>query len=85
MTDNINPYWTTDNENECALMNVNELAEYLGIGKNRAYELLNSGAVKGFRIGSIWKVSKIAVPPIQESRKITEKCHSCGVEHKKEL
>lgn len=42
-------------------MTVNELAEYLGIGKNRAYELLNTGAIKGFRIGSIWKISKVVV------------------------
>ena len=61
MTGNINPYLTTDSAVECALMNVNELAEYLVIGKNRAYELLNTGAIKGFRIGSIWKISKTAV------------------------
>ena len=42
-------------------MTASELADYLGVGKNRAYELLNSGEIKGFRIGSIWKVTKTAV------------------------
>ena len=49
------------NENEPVLMTDSELADYLGIGKNRAYELLNSGEIKGFRIGSVWKVTKAAV------------------------
>lgn len=43
------------------LMTVPELAEYLGIGKNRAYELLRKNIIKGFRIGTVWKVSKDAV------------------------
>lgn len=38
-----------------------ELSELLGIGKNRTYELLNNGIIKGFRIGSVWKISRIAV------------------------
>ena len=33
------------------LLTVPELAEYLGVGKNRAYSLLREGAIKGFRIG----------------------------------
>ena len=37
------------------------LAEYLGIGKNSAYELLRTKAIRGFRIGKVWKVSKDAV------------------------
>lgn len=43
------------------LMTVPELAEYLGIGRNRAYDLLRNGNIKGFRIGYTWKVSKAAV------------------------
>ena len=50
------------NEDELPiLMTVPELAEYLGIGRNRAYDLLRQGIIKGFRIGSVWKVSKEAV------------------------
>ena len=54
--------FTAYNENELPiLMTVPELAEYLGIGRNRAYDLLRQGIIKGFRIGSVWKVSKEAV------------------------
>ncbi len=43
------------------IMTVPELAEYLGIGKNKAYDLLRNGTIKGFRIGASWKVSREAV------------------------
>lgn len=46
---------------EIPLMTVLELAEYLGIGKNAAYELLRTQTIQGFRIGKTWKVSKEAV------------------------
>lgn len=49
------------NNEETVLMTPPELAVYLGIGKNRAYELLKKGTIKGFRIGATWKVSKEAV------------------------
>lgn len=48
-------------ENISMLMTVPELAEYLNIGRNRAYDLLRNGTVKGFKIGCTWKVSKAAV------------------------
>ena len=35
-----------------------EIAEILYIGKNRVYELLESGTIKGFRIGRVWKIPK---------------------------
>ncbi|MBM6752940.1 helix-turn-helix domain-containing protein [Mediterraneibacter glycyrrhizinilyticus] len=43
------------------LITVDELCEWLAIGKNAAYTLLNSGKIKAFRIGRIWKISKAAV------------------------
>lgn len=42
-------------------MTVSDVAEALFIGKNRTYELLNEGALKGFRIGRVWKIPKAAV------------------------
>ena len=33
------------------VLSVSEVAEYLGVGKNRVYELLNDGSLKGFRMG----------------------------------
>lgn len=47
-----------DNSN---LMDVTSLASYLNIGRNLAYQLLNDGIIKGFRIGKQWRVSKQAV------------------------
>ena len=38
-----------------------ELAAYLGIGRNLAYQLLNDGVIKGFKLGRSWKVSKDVV------------------------
>ena len=43
------------------VLSVSEVAEYLGVGKNRVYELLNDGSLKGFRIGSTWKISRMAL------------------------
>ncbi len=40
------------------IMTVSEVAEALHIGKNRVYKLLNQNLIKGFRIGSVWKISK---------------------------
>lgn len=43
------------------LLNVEELCEILGIGKNVAYEILNTGEIKAFKTGRIWKIPKLAV------------------------
>ena len=43
------------------IITVDELCEILKIGKNGAYELLNSGQIKAVRIGRIWKITKRAV------------------------
>lgn len=43
------------------LITVDELCEWLAIGKNAAYTLLNSGKIKAFRIARIWKISRAAV------------------------
>ena len=37
---------------------VDELCEVLMIGKNAAYHLLQSGKIKCFRIGRIWKIPR---------------------------
>ena len=48
-------------DDSAVLMTPPELAAYLGIGRNLAYQLLNDGTIKGFKIGNQWKVSKQAV------------------------
>lgn len=40
------------------IMSVYDAAEALCIGKNRVYELLGGGELKGFRIGRVWKIPK---------------------------
>lgn len=38
---------------------VSDVCDILLIGKNRVYELLNSGALKGFRVGrNSWRIPK---------------------------
>ena len=43
------------------IMTTYEVTEALCIGKNRVYELLGNGILKGFRNGNIWKIPKEAV------------------------
>lgn len=43
------------------ILSVPDVAEVLSIGKNRVYELLENNAIKGFRIGRVWKIPKAAI------------------------
>lgn len=43
------------------IMSVPDVAEVLSIGKNRVYELLENNAIKGFKIGRVWKIPKAAI------------------------
>lgn len=43
------------------LLTVEEACEALKIGHNTIYSLLNSGELKGFRCGRVWKIPKIAL------------------------
>jgi len=43
------------------VISTNELCEILGIGRNRAYELLQTNQIKGFQMGRPWKIPKISV------------------------
>jgi len=43
------------------IITVSDVAKILYIGKNRVYELLESGILKGFRIGRVWKIPKEAL------------------------
>lgn len=38
-----------------------DVMDVLGIGKNSAYALLNSGKLRGFRVGRSWRVSSEAL------------------------
>lgn len=43
------------------ILTIRELCDILLIGRNRAYELLSAGAIKGFRIGRVWKIPRESV------------------------
>lgn len=40
------------------ILSVSDVCEILFIGRNRTYELLNSGLLKGFRVGRTWRIPK---------------------------
>ena len=42
----------------CKVYKPSELQIILGIGKNSIYKLLESGALRSFRIGKHWRVSQ---------------------------
>ena len=43
------------------ILNVEEACEVLRMGTNAMYGLLNSGKLKGYRNGRVWKIPKVAV------------------------
>lgn len=45
-------------ENYEDILTAEEAAEALRIGKNALYELLDSGALKGYRNGKVWRIPR---------------------------
>ena len=43
------------------ILTAEEACEVLRIGYNALYELLNSGKLKGFRNGRVWRIPKQAI------------------------
>ena len=43
------------------VLTADEACEALRIGYNALYELLNSGKLKGFRNGRVWRIPKQAI------------------------
>ena len=43
------------------IITIDELCELLMIGRTTAYKLLRSGEVKAFKIGKVWKISRVAL------------------------
>ena len=55
-------FYTESLEDNMTLLNVEEAASLLMVGKNRIYELLNQGKLKGMRIGkSAWRIPKLSI------------------------
>ncbi len=51
------------------LLTIDELCEVLQIGRNTAYQLLNSGFVPAFRIGRRWKIPKNSVQEVLQTKR----------------
>ncbi len=45
-------------KNYSRILTIEELCDFLNIGRNAAYRLLTSGKLKGFRVGRIWKIPR---------------------------
>ena len=43
------------------LITIDELCSILSIGRNAAYSLLKEQKIKAFRIGRVWKITRLAV------------------------
>ena len=53
------------------ILTVEEACEALRMGYNAMYDLLNSGKLKGYRNGRVWRIPKLAVKEyILESARI---------------
>jgi len=50
------------------VISVKELCEILRIGRNRAYELLQTNQIKGFQMGRPWKIPKVSVEKYLKSK-----------------
>ena len=48
-------------ENYDDVLNVEESCEALKIGYNAMYELLNTGKLRGYRNGRVWRIPKAAL------------------------
>lgn len=47
--------------NRYDILTPEEVMKRLNIGRNAVYKLLNSGEIKGFRVGRKWKIPRKAV------------------------
>ena len=43
------------------IIKIEEMMKMLDIRKNTAYRLLDSGEVRAFKIGKVWKITRAAV------------------------
>ena len=48
-------------ENYNDIVNIEDLQNMLGIGKNKAYDLLKNGEIECFKLGRDYKISKTAI------------------------
>lgn len=63
-----------------SLVTIDELCEILMIGKNTAYSLLKSGAIKSFKINRVWKIPRSSIDEYitkqKKNKKVWQLCHT---------
>ena len=47
--------------NDYAVLTVEDVCRILGVGRNKCYTLLQTGAIKAFKEGRTWKIARAAV------------------------
>ena len=53
------------------LLTLDELCEVLQIGRNTAYQILNSGFIPAFRIGRRWKIPKTSIQELLKTKRLS--------------
>ena len=53
-------------ERRPVVLTAQEAMDILGVGKNTIYRLLDSGALKGFRVGRGWRILESAIYDLAE-------------------
>ena len=51
------------------LMPFDEMCETLVVGRSTGYKLIQSGNLKAFRIGRVWKIPRISVEEYVQQRR----------------
>lgn len=60
------------------VLTVEEACDALKLGYNSVYHLLNSGALKGYRFGRVWRVPKLAIKEfVLENAKLSRREVQC--------
>lgn len=52
---------TVNSDDITTLYSVEEAANILQLGLSSTYALLKTGKLKGFKIGKVWKISRLAI------------------------
>ncbi|MCI9347673.1 MAG: helix-turn-helix domain-containing protein [Oscillibacter sp.] len=53
--------WHFENLERYTFLTPQDIMDILNIGKNTAYTLLNSGRLRGFRVGRSWRIAAEAL------------------------
>ena len=55
------------------ILSVGDVCEILFIGRNRTYELLKNGSLRGFRVGRTWRIPRKSLESY-----ILQECRNCN-------